>query len=93
MTRQGRPAYDCIMIVQLGQYYSLSDKKLASSLKAQNRFYVLYRFTPICNLPDYEYSTINKYRNLLIEKKKLKKIFKSLFRSLILALAITMTLH
>ncbi|XSZ47690.1 transposase [Francisella noatunensis] len=33
-------------------------------------------FTPTDNLPDY--STINKFQNLLIEKRKLKKLFKLL---------------
>ncbi|WP_235264601.1 transposase [Francisella tularensis] len=47
MTRQGRPAYDCIMMFKLlllGQWYSLSDRELASSLRLRidsciHRFY------------------------------------------------------
>ncbi|KFJ66784.1 transposase [Francisella tularensis] len=41
MTRQGRPAYDCIMMFKLlllGQWYSLSDRELASSLRLRIDF-------------------------------------------------------
>ena len=37
-------------------------------------------FTPTSNLPDF--STINKFRNLLIEKRKYKKLFKELNKQL-----------
>jgi len=79
MTRQGRPAYDCIMMFKLlllGQWYSLSDRELASSLRLRIDFMYFTGLTPTSKLPDY--STINKYRNLLIEKKRLKKLFKEL---------------
>jgi IS5 family transposase len=79
MTRQGRPAYDCVMMFKLlllGQWYNLSDRELASSLRLRIDFMYFTGFTPTSKLPDY--STINKYRNLLIEKKKLKKLFKEL---------------
>ncbi|MGQ4005927.1 transposase [Francisellaceae bacterium CB300] len=61
MTRQGRPAYDCIMMFKLlllGQWYSLSDRELASSLRLRIDFMHFTGFTPISNLPNY--STINK---------------------------------
>ena len=77
MTGQGRPAFDCIMmfkILLLGQWYSLSDRELASSLRLRIDFMYFTGFTPTSNLPDY--STINKFRNLLIEKRKYKKLFK-----------------
>lgn len=83
MTRQGRPAYDCIMMFKLlllGQWYSLSDRELASSLRLRIDFMYFTGFTPTSNLPDY--STINKFRNLLIEKSKYKKLFKELNKQL-----------
>ena len=83
MTKQGRPAYDCIMMFKLlllGQWYSLSDRELASSLRLRIDFMYFTGFTPTSNLPDY--STINKFRNLLIEKRKYKKLFKELNKQL-----------
>lgn len=83
MTTQGRPAYDCIMMFKLlllGQWYSLSDRELASSLRLRIDFMYFTGFTPTSNLPDY--STINKFRNLLIEKRKYKKLFKELNKQL-----------
>ena len=63
-------------LLLLGQWYSLSDRELASSLKLRIDFMYFTGFTPTSNLPDY--STINKFRNLLIEKRKYKKLFKEL---------------
>ncbi|MBK2356803.1 IS5 family transposase [Francisella hispaniensis] len=83
MTRQGRPAFDFIMMFKLlllGQWYSLSDRELASSLRLRIDFMYFTGFTPTSNLPDY--STINKFRNLLIEKRKYKKLFKELNKQL-----------
>jgi len=83
MTRQGRPAFDCIMMFKLlllGQWYSLSDRELASSLRLRIDFMYFTGFTPTSNLPDY--STINKFRNLLIDKRKYKKLFKELNKQL-----------
>lgn len=83
MTGQGRPAFDCIMMFKLlllGQWYSLSDRELASSLRLRIDFMYFTGFTPTSNLPDY--STINKFRNLLIEKRKYKKLFKELNKQL-----------
>ncbi|KFJ66628.1 IS5 family transposase [Francisella tularensis] len=83
MTRQGRPAYDCIMMFKLlllGQWYSLSDRELASSLRLRIDFMYFTGFTPTSNLPDY--STVNKFRNLLIEKKKYKRLLKEFNKQL-----------
>lgn len=83
ITRQGRPAYDCIMMFKLlllGQWYSLSDRELASSLRLRIDFMYFTGFTPTSNLPDY--STINKFRNLLIEKKKYKRLLKEFNKQL-----------
>ncbi|WP_432773000.1 transposase [Francisella salimarina] len=49
----------------LGQWYS--GRKLASNLRLRIDFMYFTGFTPTFNLPD---CTINKFRNLLIEKKK-----------------------
>lgn len=73
-SNQGRPSYDSVMMFKLFlllcQSYSLSDRELASSLRLRLDFMYFTGFTPTDNLPDY--STINKFRNLLIEKRKLK---------------------
>nr|WP_252988852.1 IS5 family transposase [Francisella noatunensis] len=83
-SNQGRPSYDSVMMFKLFlllcQSYSLSDRELASSLRLRLDFMYFTGFTPTDNLPDY--STINKFRNLLIEKRKLKKLFKLLNRQL-----------
>ena len=83
MTRQGRPAYDCIMMFKLlllVQWYSLSDRELAFSLRLRIGFMYFTGYTPTSNLPDY--STINKFRNVLIEKRKYNKLFKELNKQL-----------
>jgi len=83
ITNQGRPSYDSLMMFKLlllGQWYSLSDRELASSLKLRLDFLYFTGFTPTDNLPDY--STINKFRNILIQKNKFKKLFKALNKQL-----------
>ena len=83
MTRQGRPSYDCIMMFKLlllVQWYSLSDRELASNLRLRIDFMYFTGYTPTSNLPDY--STINKFRNVLIEKRKYKKLFKEFNKQL-----------
>ena len=83
ITRHSRPAFDCIMMFKLlllGQWYSLSDRELASSLRLRIDFMYFTGFTQSSNLPDY--STINKFRNLLVKKRKYKKLFKELNKQL-----------
>lgn len=83
ITNQGRPSYDSLMMFKLlllGQWYSLSDRELASSLKLRLDFLYFTGFAPTDNLPDY--STINKFRNILIQKNKFKKLFKTLNKQL-----------
>ena len=82
-SNQGRPAYDSIMMFKLlllGQWYSLSDRDLSSSLRLRLDFMYFTGFTPTSKLPDY--STINKFRNLLIKKNMLKSLFKDLNKQL-----------
>ena len=57
-------------LLLLGQWYSLSDRELASSLKLRIDFMYFTGFAPTDNLPDY--STINKF----------KKLFKTLNKQL-----------
>ncbi|WP_234361318.1 transposase, partial [Francisella tularensis] len=45
----------------LGQWYSLSDRELASSLRLRIDFMYFTGFTPTSNLPDY--STVNLSSN------------------------------
>ncbi len=66
-------------LLLLGQWYSSSDRELASRLRLIIDFMYFIGFTPTSNLPDY--ITINKFRNLLIEKYKYKKVFKELMSS------------
>lgn len=67
-------------LLLLGQWYSLSDRELANCLKLRIDFLYFTGFAPTDNLPDY--STINKFRNLLIQKNKYKKLFKTLNKQL-----------
>ena len=69
-SNKGRPSYDSLMMFKLlllGQWHSLSDRELANSLSFRLDFLYFTGFVPTAKLPDY--STINKFRNLLIEKE------------------------
>ena len=67
-------------ILLLGQWYNLSDRKLASCIKLRLDLMYFINLAPTDNLPDY--TTINKFRNLLIRKNKLKKLFQELNKQL-----------
>lgn len=82
-SNQGRPSYDSIKmfkLILLGQWYSLSDRELSDSLKLRLDFLYFTGFTPTTNLPDY--SSICKFRNLLIRKNKLSLLLESLNQQL-----------
>lgn len=82
-SNKGRPSYDSLMMFKLlllGQWHSLSDRELANSLSVRLDFLYFTGFVPTSKLPDY--STINKFRNLLIEKNKLDNLLKLLNKQL-----------
>lgn len=82
-SNRGRPSYDSVMMFKLlllGQWYSLSDRALADSLKLRLDFLYFTGFTPTGDLPDY--SSICKFRNLLIRKDKLSILLDNLNQQL-----------
>lgn len=82
-TNRGRPSYDSVKMFKLlllGQWHGLSDRELADSLKLRLDFLYFTGFTPTANLPDY--SSICKFRNLLVRKNKLSLLLENLNQQL-----------
>ena len=82
-SKQGRPSYDSttmFKVLLLGQWHNLSDRELAQALRLRLDFMYYTGFSATDSLPDY--STINKFRNLLNQKQKLKKLLQELNRQL-----------
>ncbi|KEI34774.1 hypothetical protein FRA_48c14500 [Francisella sp. W12-1067] len=67
-------------LLLLGQWYSLSDRELSDSLRLRLDFLYFTGFTPTGDLPDY--SSICKFRNLLIRKNKLSILLNNLNQQL-----------
>jgi IS5 family transposase len=77
---QGGPnAYDNVKMfkaILLGQWHSLSDPSLEEALSLRLDFMVFTGFDLIDDIPDY--STLNRFRNILIEKGLDKVLFEEI---------------